>query len=107
MFIVLNIEVRKGSSKAARVGWRRKGCRDECGNKEEMGDGLGKGAREKSNCEVGRANAWKLRAYARGLTSDIVGSAVNLNEGCIRTRIDTRYSWKCYQLKRGVHYERA
>jgi hypothetical protein len=34
-----------------------------------MGDGFGKGAREKSDCNVGGANAGKLWDKARGLYS--------------------------------------
>jgi hypothetical protein len=58
----------------------RRGCGDDREIEEEMGDGFGKGAREKSDCDVGRANARKLWDWARGFAGVIGGSAGKLNE---------------------------
>ena len=60
----------------------RRGCGDNREIEEEMRDRLGKGAREKSDCDVGRANAAKLWDKARRFAGDIGGGASKLGEGC-------------------------
>jgi hypothetical protein len=50
-------------SKKIRVNGR-KGCGDDREIGEEVGDVFGKGANEKSNCDVGRANLDKARWFA-------------------------------------------
>ena len=48
-----------------------------------MGDGFEKGAREKSDYNVGRANARKLWDKARRFAGDTGGSASKLGKGRI------------------------
>ena len=61
----------------------RRGCWDDREIKEEMGDGFEKGAREKSDYNVGRANARKLWDKARRFAGDTGGSASKLGKGRI------------------------
>jgi hypothetical protein len=59
----------------------RRGCGDDREIKEEMGDGFGKGAREKTDCDIGWANARKLWDKARRFAGDVGGSASKLGKG--------------------------
>jgi hypothetical protein len=56
----------------------RRGCRDDREIEEEVGDGLGKGTRDKSDCNVGRTNTGKLWDKARGFAGDVGRSAGKL-----------------------------
>jgi hypothetical protein len=59
----------------------RRGCGNNSEIKEEMGDGFGKGAREKTDGDVGWANGRKLGDKAGRLAGDIGGSASELGKG--------------------------
>jgi hypothetical protein len=50
----------------------RRGCGDDREIEEEVRDGFGKGAREKSDCNVGGANAGTLWNKARGSQAILV-----------------------------------
>ena len=72
-----------------------------------MGNGLGEGAREKTNGDVGWAKGGKLRKKARSFAGDIGGSSSAVGEGGKMGYSRARYMESRMRLCKGVLEERV